>query len=163
MRDDNGVLRGFAKVTRDLTEPRRAAEVERRLAAEEAARRAAEDAHRRIAAILTNLSDGVTVQEPSGRVIYANDAAPRSAGLSRAPDTVDADLSELVARFRVLDDVGDPVPPAALPGRRVLAGEAAPPSLLQIEDVRSGRRTWILLAANAITDADGAPILAVNV
>src|SRR5262249_9572030 len=112
---------------------------------------------------LTNLSDGVTVQEPSGRVIYANDAAARSLGLAKASAIVDADLSELVARFRVLDDVGDPVPPDALPGRRVLAGETPPPSLLQIEDLQSGRRTWILLAANPISDADGKPILAVNV
>jgi len=163
LRDTTGELRGFAKVTRDFTERRRAAETERQLVAEAAARRGAEDAQRRIAAILTNLSDGVTVQDPSGRVIYANDAAARAMGLAKADEVVHGDLAAIVDRFRIFDERGEPVEVARLPGRRVLAGEEPAPMLVQVEDTRTGRRTWSLIKANAIPDAEGRPILAVNV
>ena len=43
VRDDSGNVRGFSKVTRDMTERKRAEENARRLIHEEAARRAAEE------------------------------------------------------------------------------------------------------------------------
>src|SRR3954468_2409637 len=43
LRDETGTLRGFGKVTRDMTERRQAEETTRRLLQEEAARRAAEE------------------------------------------------------------------------------------------------------------------------
>ncbi|MBY0231964.1 MAG: PAS domain S-box protein, partial [Gemmataceae bacterium] len=48
LRDEAGTLRGFGKVTRDLTDRKRAEEHARRLAAEEAARKAAEESAREI-------------------------------------------------------------------------------------------------------------------
>src|SRR5207248_6791985 len=42
LRDEGGILRGYAKVTRDMTERKQAEENARRLLQEEAARRAAE-------------------------------------------------------------------------------------------------------------------------
>ena len=50
LRGEDGQIRGFAKITRDLTERIRAEENERRLIAERAARAAAEEAERRIRA-----------------------------------------------------------------------------------------------------------------
>ena len=50
LRGEDGQIRGFAKITRDLTERVRAEENERRLIAERAARAAAEEAERRIRA-----------------------------------------------------------------------------------------------------------------
>ena len=50
LRDAAGEIRGFAKVTRDLTERRQAEENERRLIAERAAREAAQEAEQRVRA-----------------------------------------------------------------------------------------------------------------
>jgi PAS domain S-box-containing protein len=50
LRDTQGEVRGFAKITRELTERLRAEENERRLIAERAAREAAEEAERRVRA-----------------------------------------------------------------------------------------------------------------
>ena len=49
VRDETGALRGYAKVTRDLSERRESEEKARRLLQEEAARKAAEEATRQIA------------------------------------------------------------------------------------------------------------------
>jgi PAS domain S-box-containing protein len=56
LRDERGVVCGFAKITRDLTERLRAEENERRLVAERAARMAAEEAEQRIRASEERLS-----------------------------------------------------------------------------------------------------------
>ncbi len=50
LRDDHGELRGFAKITRDLTERLRAEDNQRRLIAEQAAREVAEEAELRLRA-----------------------------------------------------------------------------------------------------------------
>jgi PAS domain S-box-containing protein len=50
LRSPGGELRGFAKITRDLTERLRAEEAEKRLVAEQAGRAAAEEAERRVRA-----------------------------------------------------------------------------------------------------------------
>jgi PAS domain S-box-containing protein len=50
LRDAQGNVRGFAKITRDLTERRQAEEIERRLIVERAAREAAQEAEQRLRA-----------------------------------------------------------------------------------------------------------------
>ena len=82
LRDDAGVLRGFAKITRDLTEERKAKESARRLMQEEAARRAAEEAAEQIErqreqlhVTLSSIGDAVVVTDESGIVTFLNPVA----------------------------------------------------------------------------------------
>jgi len=85
--DENGALRGFAKVTRDLTERRAAEENARRLIQEEAARTAAEHAAREIARqreqlriTLTSIGDAVVVTDGKGVVTFMNPVAAELTG-----------------------------------------------------------------------------------
>jgi PAS domain S-box-containing protein len=82
LRDENGVLRGFAKVTRDLTERRQAEENERRLIKEEAAREAAEAAaqeserqREELHVTLSSIGDAVIVTDTNGQVTFLNPVA----------------------------------------------------------------------------------------
>ncbi len=68
LRDDDGNLRGFAKVTRDITERREAAERERLLAQEQAAREQA-------AEILESISDAFYAVDHQWRFTYVNHKA----------------------------------------------------------------------------------------
>jgi PAS domain S-box-containing protein len=86
LRDDAGTLRGFAKITRDLTERRAAEDAARRLAEEAAARRAAEAAAEEIErqreelhVTLASIGDAVVVTDQAGRVTFLN---PVAAGLT---------------------------------------------------------------------------------
>jgi PAS domain S-box-containing protein len=65
LRDDEGNLRGFAKVTRDMTERKEAAERERLLAQEQAARDQA-------AEILESISDAFYAVDHEWRLTYVN-------------------------------------------------------------------------------------------
>ncbi|MBY0514019.1 MAG: PAS domain S-box protein, partial [Gemmataceae bacterium] len=89
LRDDAGTLRGYAKVTRDLTERRQAEENARRLLAEEAARKAAEASAREIErqreqlrVTLASIGDAVIVTDTAGRVTFLNPVAEALTGWS---------------------------------------------------------------------------------
>jgi PAS domain S-box-containing protein len=93
-------------VSRDITERKRAeSERARLLMGERAARAEAESTRGRLKTILDNLSEGVMVAEPEGRLVFANPAARAMLGatvgetLERLPDPwEDLSLPEAVAR-----------------------------------------------------------------
>jgi PAS domain S-box-containing protein len=82
LRDEAGTLRGFAKVTRDMTERRQAEENARRLLQEEAARKAAEESAREVErqreqlhVTLSSIGDAVIVTDQNGVVTFLNPVA----------------------------------------------------------------------------------------
>ena len=87
LRDKEGRLRGFGKVTRDVTERMRAEETGRRLLQEETARRTAEDNAREVEqqreqlrVTLTSIGDAVITTDAEGRVNLLNPVAERLTG-----------------------------------------------------------------------------------
>lgn len=82
LRDSTGSLRGFSKITRDMTKAREAEAVERRLLQEETARRVAEEHSRalweereRLRVTLESIGDGVIATDVEGRVQLLNPVA----------------------------------------------------------------------------------------
>ena len=114
--------------------------------------------------VLQAVSDGVTVQDRTGAIVYANQAAARMHGFPDAATMLATPSAEISARFELRDEDGAVIETARLPGRRVLAGEAEPPPLLvHIRDRASGRSYWSKIYAKAVRDATGEIHLAVNV
>lgn len=86
LRDATGELRGFSKVTRDLTERRRSEENARRLVEEELARKSAEQvlqSEQRFARFMQHLPGLAWIKDVQGRYVYANDAAEKAFGTPR--------------------------------------------------------------------------------
>ncbi|MBX3192054.1 MAG: GAF domain-containing protein [Labilithrix sp.] len=113
--------------------------------------------------VLGGVSDGVTVQDGTGRLLYANDAAARICGFADARVMLETPPSEIMRRFEVLDERGAPVDASRLPARRALAGQSPEPMLLQVKHHGTGRAWWSLVRASAIKNEDGVPELAVNI
>lgn len=91
LRDASGALRGFAKVTKDMTERKQAEDHARRLVEEEAARKTAEQSAREIAkqreqlhVTLASIGDGVIVTDQDGRVTFINPVASGLTGWEKA-------------------------------------------------------------------------------
>jgi PAS domain S-box-containing protein len=91
LRDSSGTLRGFVKVTRDMSERKQAEENARRLAEEEAARKTAEQYAREIEkqreqlhVTLSSIGDGVIVTDQHGRVTFMNPVASGLTGWEQA-------------------------------------------------------------------------------
>jgi PAS domain S-box-containing protein len=177
LRGPGGELRGFGKVTRDLTTQRRAEETARELIREQAARTAAEESKvrlreseeryrklsRRLEVILDGVVDGITVQDQGGKIVFANDAAARSTGFETAEAMIATPVDQIALKFDLFDEQGQPFDPAKLPGRLALSGLDPEPVLVRVRDRAAGIEWWSLVRASAVPGENGRPELAVNI
>jgi PAS domain S-box-containing protein len=115
------------------------------------------------AAILDHVADGVSVQDAGGRLIYANAAAASTLGFASVAEMLATPSSELLSRFAILDENGQSIPVAQLPGRRALAGEPEPEMTVRFRVLATGEERWSSLRATPILDPEGRVRGAVNV
>lgn len=116
-----------------------------------------------MAAILRAIGDGVTVQDATGRLIYANDAAARTMGFGSGAALLEAPLRELVERYQIYDEAGEPLPAERFPGRRALAGESEVEQVFRFRVRGAAEERWSLVRATPILDGDGRVRYAINV
>lgn len=114
-------------------------------------------------AILRGAADGITAQDTTGAIIYANEMAARMVGSPSALDLVEAPVDEMMAKFELLDEVGRPFPPERLPGRRALAGEDGPEEVLRFRILATGEERWSIVKAMPIFGEQGRVRMAVNI
>lgn len=112
-----------------------------------------------LAAILSGIAEGVTVQDAQGRVIYANESALTLLG-SATIEEINATWTE---RYMLADEDGQSLSYDGLPGRRLLRGEPAGELVVEFHDLRRGLRQWAIVNAAAVRDEHGAIQLVVNI
>ena len=113
--------------------------------------------------ILEAVADGITAQEPTGRLIYANDAAARLVGFATADEMVATPPPEIMNAFEVFDEQGNPFPIERLPGRLALMGTEPPRTILRFRVRATGEERWSVVKATPVFDQDGNVRFAVNV
>jgi PAS domain S-box-containing protein len=116
-----------------------------------------------LAAILSGIAEGVTVQDKQGRLVYANDIAAHLSGFASAADLLNAPMSEIFARYALFDESDQPLPFDSLPARRLLRGEPASEIMVHYRDGTTGQSRWSILNATAVTDDQGRVQLVVNI
>jgi PAS domain S-box-containing protein len=116
-----------------------------------------------LAIFLDHVGDGVTVQDPSGRLVYANAAAAQALGFASAAEFLAAPVAEVVGRFALFDEDGQPFPIENLPGRRALKGEPESAVTLRFRVQETGEERWSIVRSSPVTDAAGNVLYAVNV
>ena len=131
---------------------------ERRWAQEEL--RASRD---QLEAILRGAAEGITAQDPTGKLIYANEAAARLTGFSSVPEMMSSSSAEILARYEILDEEGNPFPVEKLPGRRALAGEEGGEEAIRFRILTTGEERWTVLKAMPIFGEQGTVLMAVNI
>ncbi len=67
-------------------------------------------------AILQGVAEGIIAQDPTGKVIYANEAAARLIGFSSVQEMLTSSPAEVLARYEILDEEGRPFPVDEFPG-----------------------------------------------
>lgn len=113
--------------------------------------------------ITSSSADGITIQDATGRLIYANDAAARMTGFASGQDMQRASIEEIVNRFEFLDEGGLPLPVDDLPGRRAQGGEREPEAVVRFRHLSSGDERWALVRATPLFDHRGRVRHVVNV
>jgi PAS domain S-box-containing protein len=116
-----------------------------------------------LAAILHQVADGITVQDRSGKIAYANDAAAKLIGFASADELMRTPAAEVLERFEMFDEHGEPFPLERLPGRAALAGAVSGEELIRYRSRATGEERWSLVRATPIVDGDGSVEFAVNV
>jgi PAS domain S-box-containing protein len=154
----------FTGTVRDVT-ARRSAEAEREelLRLEQLARLEATQARDQLEAILSGVADAVTAQAPDGRLLFANEAAVELLGFGSKEELLSAPLGEIMARFELLDEDGDPLPVDRLPGRRALAGGEPSQLVVRFRVRETGEERWSAVKSTPIKDAAGSVTMAINV
>jgi serine phosphatase RsbU (regulator of sigma subunit) len=106
---------------------------------------------------------GITIQDASGHLIYANDAAARMCDFGSGDEMRRAPAEAIVERFEILDEDGLPLPPEDLPGRRAARGERDPEAIVRFRSRSGGDDRWSLVRARPIFDDHGRLLHVVNV
>ncbi len=112
--------------------------------------------------ILQGIADGITAQDTSGRLIYANHAAAKLTGFASNEELVKAPNQEVLSRFQVFDENGRPFPLDQLPGRIALQEGQAQEATLRFRVLATGEERWSIVKARPILDNKGSVQLAIN-
>lgn len=113
--------------------------------------------------ILQGVADGITVQDRTGRLVYANDAAARIIGYTSAQRLLEAPLQEVMQKFELLDEQGKPFPLEKLPGRKALQGYGSSSASVRFRIKETGAERWSYIKSTPILNQDGQVELAVNI
>ena len=111
--------------------------------------------------LVQHLADGVTVQDATGRLVYANEMGARLSGYTSPAELLAAPVGDYAKRFEVLDQAGLPVSLGELPGRKAMMSGRAD-ALLRVRDRSTGTERWSEVRSFAIDDASGRPMFVVN-
>ncbi len=116
----------------------------------------------RLRSIVDVVADGITVQTPDGRLVYANRAAAQACGFESAEALLGADREDVLARFELFDEAGVRIEPAGLPGASVLRGEPPGERVVGFRIRPTGETRWSVVSAAPLRDPDGLLAFAVN-
>lgn len=120
------------------------------------------NSRRQLETILEGIGDGITAQDTTGRVVFANSAAARASGFHTVEEFLSTAAQKIVGRYELLDEQGRPFPVTELPGRRVLEGGNPPETLLRIRARATGEERWVLIKATPVREENGEVQLAIN-
>ncbi|MEX0673889.1 MAG: GAF domain-containing protein, partial [Gaiellaceae bacterium] len=121
------------------------------------------ESSRRLDVVFRRVADGLTVQDPTGKLVFANDAAARMAGYSSAEELLSTPVGETLDRFELLDEHGAPLTPDDLPGRLALRGIDIGPRLVGWRSKKTGDERWSLVSATPVHDEEGRLELVINI
>ncbi len=147
--DDGRVVELFG-IARDVSD---------RWRAEEDLRRSRDE----LEIILRGVADGITVQDATGKLIYANEAAARMTGCETVEELLTTPVADLFNRYQMLDDDGNPFPLDQLPGRAALQGRESAETLIRFRVSATGQERWSLVSATPVFDQDGTVQYAINI
>lgn len=109
--------------------------------------------------VLQSITDGITVQDSDGRLLFANDAAARYSGMLTGKEMISKDWEALNrenrARYILSDEKGNAFNFDDLPGRKVLAGENFADVILRVTDTKGNTISWMQIKAWPIEDRYG--------
>jgi len=117
-----------------------------------AAARSAREASDKLQVVLGGVTDGITMQDDTGSLVYANEAAAAIIGFPTAQMLLDAPIAEVMRHFELFDADGAPLPLERLPNRALFVGKRAEQVLVSYRVQGSSELRWSVVDANGVYD-----------
>lgn len=122
-----------------------------------------EDRQSELRAIIHQIPAGVTVQDESGRILYANDPYAHMIGLDSSKDVVDTTVTQILQTVQVINESGQVLSREQLPGYLALMGTPTDEQVFQFQLPGDERRRWVLVTTAPIVSRTDSARVAVNV
>ena len=116
-----------------------------------------------LVAILDGVSDGITVQDAAGNLIYVNPAAAAASGFDSPEEMINTPSDQRMAGFAIFDEGGNPLPVNKLPSRRVLDKHVKDERVIRFTARKTGEERWALIRARPAFDENGELRYVVNI
>lgn len=154
-RDEHGVPLRMVGLSWDVSERRQQEEAARHQEQRFRALIERNEAHlkatnEQLSAILASVADGITVQDAQGRLMFANESAARLIGYPSSEALLAVSREEMLGRFRILDEGGNPLSPADLPGQQTLRNGRPAEALVCYQILATGEERWSLVRSTPV-------------
>ena len=101
------------------------------------------------------LAEAVTIRDPEGQIVYANQTALTSMGFGSLEELRSRTSLSIMDDYVVEDERGRPLTLQDVPSVRMMQGKAAPPVLMRVVHKATGEANWRLLKTTAMRDEHG--------
>jgi PAS domain S-box-containing protein len=113
--------------------------------------------------VLQAIPANITVQDETGALIYANDAAAAFCGFPSAAELVKTAAPDIVARFRIWDEEGRVLSPSEMPSEQARTGQTSARTMrMRGVNAKDGDR-WVAVRSIPVFDGGTRPVRIVNV
>ncbi len=114
-----------------------------------------ERSRNQLSIILRDVADGITMQDTSGKLVYANYEAARALGFLSSDVLLRTPINDVLQNFEILDEDGQPFPTQSLPGRLALLGMRYPEATIRFLNKKTGETRWSVVKARPVFDGKG--------
>ena len=155
--DDSGELRGFANVTRDITERRQTEELLRRRTEDLARVEAGHRSDEQLQAVIEHLREGLVISDLEGNMLHWNYAASEMHGFSH-PHEFRERLSEYLDAYEFFTLDGSRLPFEQWPLPQIYRGETLNNLELRLRHVDAGWERIFAYNGGVVRDTTGFPL-----
>lgn len=113
--------------------------------------------------ILQSITDGVTVFNSSGHIIYANPVGARMCGFESVTEMLACDAEKVISNFSVLDETGKPLPYEKIPAVLALKGIEPDETIVQYRRKNETHTSWAIISAAPVFDEGGNVLYSVSI
>ncbi|HEX3082365.1 MAG TPA: PAS domain-containing protein [Candidatus Saccharimonadia bacterium] len=113
--------------------------------------------------VLNSVANGITVQDPEGKLVFVNQAAARMMNCESAAEVMQLGAEGILKQVKFFNESGEALKPSDLPGRKALQGHDEPEVTISYVSKWNPQTRWATISARPVYDDEGKLILAVNV
>jgi PAS domain S-box-containing protein len=104
--------------------------------------------------VFDGVQQGITIQDKTGRLVYANLRGAQLTGFATAKQLLQATPKQIFAKFTLMDEKGHPMEATELPGRKALKNGQASEKVVRFIIKKTNTEFWSLIKSQPLFDPE---------